>query len=137
MNTSTFILIFFTVSELALLGVVILFFIRLKKSEALLSKLQAKQEDFINRLQFNAKLESELVATFEQRQMELASLNEELEARSNTIKELINRADEYAKSPQFMRNVILAGHKAGKTPADLARKFGLSIEEVELIIGQA
>lgn len=137
MDTSTLLLLFFTLSELALLVIVVLFFLRLKKSEALLKHLQTKQEDFVNRLQFNAKLENELVSTFEQRQIELASLNEELEKREKKLNMLIERADEYAKSPQFMRNVILAGYKAGKSPAQLARKFDLSIEEVELIIGQA
>lgn len=134
---SDVLLIFFTVSEIVLLAVVILFFLRLKKSETLLSTLQAKQEEFIKRLQFNTQLENELVTTFEQRQNELATLNEEIEKRSTELKKLVNLASEYCKSPQFMRETILNGYRAGKTPSTLAKSTGLSLEEVELIIDQA
>lgn len=134
---SDLLLILFTVSEIVLLGVVILFFLRLKKSETLLSTLQAKQEEFIKRLQFNTQLENELVATFEQRQNELATLNEEVERRTGELKKLVNLANDYCKSPQFMREIIINGHRAGKSPVQLAKSTGLSLEEIELIIDQA
>ena len=134
---SNVLLILFTVSEIVLLAVVILFFLRLRKSEALLSGLQTKQEEFIKRLQFNTQLENELVSTFEQRQQELVSINNEIEKRSAELKKLVDLANEYCKSPQFMREVILNGHRAGKSPAQLAKSTGLGIEEVELIIDQA
>lgn len=134
---SDLLLILFTLSEIILLGVVILFFLRLRKSEALLSALQTKQEEFIKRLQFNTQLESELVATFEQRQMSLVRLNEDLEKKSDDLKKLVKLANDYCKSPQFMREIILNGHKTGKSPAQLAKSTGLSLEEVELIIDQA
>ncbi|MDC0335446.1 hypothetical protein OAN24_00915 [Pseudodesulfovibrio sp.] len=134
---SDLLLILFTVSEVILLGVVILFFLRLKKSETLLSGLQANQEEFIKRLQFNTQLENELVATFEQRQKELAALNNELEDKAAELKKLVNLANDYSKSPQFMREIILNGHRAGKSPLQLAKSTGLSLEEVELILDQA
>lgn len=133
---STILLVFFSLTEIALLCIVIAFFIRLRKSEALLSKIQSKQEEFVNRLHFNAQLENEMVATFEQRQSELSHLNDELEEKITTLNDLIKKADEYSKSPQFLRQIVLDGHKAGKSLAVLARKTGLSIEEVELIIGR-
>jgi hypothetical protein len=134
---SNLILILFTVSEIVLLAVVIMFFLRLRKSEALLSALQTNQEDFLKRLQFNTQLESELVATFEQRQMGLVKLNEDLEKKTTELKKLVDLANNYSKSPQFIREIILNGHKAGKSPFQLAKASGLSLEEVELIIDQA
>ena len=134
---SNLLLILFTVSEVVLLAVVILFFLRLKKSETLLSGLQTKQEEFIKRLQFNTQLENELVSTFEQRQQELVAINNKIEKRSAELKKLVDLASEYCKSPQFMREVILNGHRAGKSATQLAKSTGLGIEEVELIIDQA
>jgi len=134
---SNLILILFTVSEIVLLAVVIMFFLRLRKSEALLSALQTNQEEFLKRLQFNTQLESELVATFEQRQMGLVKLNEDLEKKTTELKKLVDLANNYSKSPQFIREIILNGHKAGKSPVQLAKASGLSLEEVELIIDQA
>lgn len=134
---SDLLIILFTLSEVVLLAIVILFFLRLKKSEALLSGLQANQEGFIKRLQFNTQLESELVATFEQRQQELVALNQELENKSAALKKLVDQASEYCKSPQFMKEIIMKGHRAGKSPVQLAKTTGLSLEEIELIIDQS
>lgn len=134
---SDILLILFTVSEIVLLVVVILFFLRLRKSEALLSGMQTKQEEFIKRLQFNTQLENELVATFEQRQLELAQVNQEVEKRTAELKRLVDLANDYCKSPQFIREIIINGHKAGKSTAQMAKSTGLSLEEVELIIDQA
>ncbi|CCH47417.1 hypothetical protein [Pseudodesulfovibrio piezophilus] len=134
---SDILLILFTLSEIVLLSIVVLFFLRLRKSETLLSALQAKQEEFIKRLQFNTQLENELVATFEQRQRELVQLNEDVEKRSKELKKLVDLANDYCKSPQFMREIILNGHRAGKPASKMAQSTGLSLEEVELIIDQA
>lgn len=134
---SDILLILFTVSEIVLLAVVIMFFLRLKKSETLLAGLQTKQEEFIKRLQFNTQLENELVATFEQRQQELVTLNNEIEDRARELKKLVNQANEYCKSPQFMREIIIKGHRAGKSPVQMAKSTGLSLEEIELILDQA
>ncbi|BDQ32873.1 hypothetical protein [Pseudodesulfovibrio portus] len=134
---SDLLIILFSVSEVVLLVVVILFFLRLKKSETLLSGLQANQDEFIKRLQFNTQLENELVATFEQRQQELVALNNQLEKKAAEMRKLIDLANEYCKSPQFMREIIIQGHRAGKTPAQMAKSSGLSLEEIELIIDQS
>ena len=134
---SNLLIILFSASEVVLLVVVILFFLRLKKSETLLSGLQANQEEFIKRLQFNTQLESELVATFEQRQQELVALNTQLEKKAGELKKLVDLANEYCKSPQFMREIILQGHRTGQSPAQMAKSTGLSLEEIELIIDQS
>ena len=134
---SNLLIILFSASEIVLLVVVILFFLRLKKSETLLSGLQANQEEFIKRLQFNTQLESELVATFEQRQQELVALNTQLEKKAAELKKLVDLANEYCKSPQFMREIILQGHRTGQSPAQMAKSTGLSLEEIELIIDQS
>jgi uncharacterized protein HemX len=134
---SDLLLILLSISEVVLLGVVIMFFLRLRKSEALLSGIQLKQEEFIKRLQFNTQLENELVATFERRQQELVTLNNEIEDRVAELKKLVTQADSYCKSPQFMREIILKGHQAGKTPTQLAKSTGLGLEDIELIIDQA
>lgn len=134
---SNLLIIFFSISEIILLVVVILFFLRLKKSETLLSGLQANQEEFIKRLQFNTQLESELVATFEQRQQELVALNAQLERKAAELKKLVDLANEYCKSPQFMREIILQGHRSGKSPVQMSKSTGLSLEEIELIIDQS
>jgi len=134
---SNLLIILFSVSEVVLLVIVILFFLRLKKSETLLSGLQANQGDFLKRLQFNTQLENELVATFEQRQQELVVLNQELENKSAKLKKLVDLASEYCQSPQFMREIILKGHRAGKSRVKLAKSTGLSLEEIELIIDQS
>ncbi|MBG0790121.1 MAG: hypothetical protein H0S80_06440 [Desulfovibrionaceae bacterium] len=134
---SDLLIILFSVSEVVLLVVVILFFLRLKKSEDLLSALQANQEEFIKRLQFNTQLESELVATFEQRQQELVALNTQLENKAAELGKLIDQANEFCKSPHFVREIIIQGHRSGKSPAQMAKSTGLSLEEIELIIDQS
>lgn len=137
MDTTTLLLVLFSLLELALLSVVVAFFLRLKKSEALISTLQARQEEFLNKLQFNAQLESELVRSFEQRQNRLAELDRQLETQAARLDKLLEQAREFSKSPSFLRQIILNGHKEGADPAKLARSTGLSLEEVQLIIDQA
>ncbi|SKA86792.1 hypothetical protein SAMN02745704_02006 [Paucidesulfovibrio gracilis DSM 16080] len=137
MDNTGILLILFTVIELVLLGVVTAFFMRLKKSEALVSTLQERQEEFLNRLQFNAQLEQELVQSFQQRQKQLTALDEQLETQAKRLEKLLAQAREYSKSPSFLRQIILSGHKEGASPERLAKSTGLSLEEVQLIIDQA
>lgn len=134
---SNLLILLFTASEVVLLVVVILFFLRLRKSETLLSGLQASQEAFLKRLQFNTQLENELVTTFEQRQQELVALNGQLERKAAELQRLVKLANEYCKSPQFMREIIIQGYRSGKSPVQLAKSTGLGLDEVELIIDQA
>ncbi len=131
-----FLLIFFSLTEIILLVAIIIFFMRLKKSESLLNQLQSKQEEFINKLHFNAQLESEIISTFEQRQLELAQLDQLLDNKAKKLKKILSQAEEFSRSPQFLRQIIITGHKEGKPVSRLAKATGLSTEEVELIIDQ-
>lgn len=137
MQITALLLLSLTVTELVLLFVVIAFYLRLRKSEALISRMQAKQEDFLNKLRVNAQMEQELVDSFENRQSELARLDTLLTDRVVTLNKLLKQADEYARSPQFLRQVIITGSRQGKNIKELARATGLSTDEVELIIDQA
>ncbi|HAS90248.1 MAG TPA: hypothetical protein DCS48_13235 [Desulfovibrio sp.] len=133
---TVFLLIFFSVTEIALLIAVIFFFLRLRKSEELVTKLQVKQEEFVKKLQFNTQLENEMMNTFAERQEELAQLDMLLDRKSRKLKKILSQAEEFSRSPQFLRQIILTGHREGKPVSRLAKATGLSIEEVELIIDQ-
>lgn len=129
-------LIFFSITEIALLVAIVFFFLRLRKSEELVTQLQSKQQEFINKLHFNAQLENELMNTFEERQDELAKLDRQLDRKTKKLKKILSQAEEFSRSPQFLRQIIITGHKEGKPVSRLAKATGLTIEEVELIIDQ-
>jgi hypothetical protein len=136
MQITALLLLALTVTELALLFVVIVFYLRLRKSEALIARMQTKQEEFLHKLRANAQLEQELVDSFERRQDELSRLDGQLTERVVVLNKLLKQADEYARSPQFLRQVIISGNRQGKSPKELAKTTGLSVDEVELIIDQ-
>jgi uncharacterized protein HemX len=136
MQISALLLLALTVTELALLFVVIIFYLRLRKSETLIARMQTRQEEFLNKLRANAQLEQELVDSFERRQDELSRLDGQLTERVVILNKLLKQADEYARSPQFLRQVIISGNRQGKSPKELAKTTGLSVDEVELIIDQ-
>jgi uncharacterized protein HemX len=125
-----------TLLEIILLGVVIWFFLRLKRSEDLLIKLREKQEEFVDKLSVNARLEQEMLASFEERQSQLLKLAEELERRERQLQSLLGQADEISQSPKLLRQLVLSGHSQGKSVQTLSRSTGLSPDEIELIIGQ-
>ncbi len=125
-----------TLLEVLLLSLAVLFFIKLKKSENLLQTLQDRQHEFLQRLDFNARLETELVNTFAQRQAELAALEEKLQSRAVEMRRLLEQAENFTKSPQFLRQTILSGFRRGQSVAALAQATGLSVDEIELIIDQ-
>ncbi|NCD25514.1 MAG: hypothetical protein EOL86_07980 [Deltaproteobacteria bacterium] len=125
-----------TLLELGLLSLAVLFFIKLRKSESLLQTLQDRQHEFLQRLDFNARLENELVNTFAKRQEELAALEEKLQHRALEMRRLLEQADTFTKSPQFLRQTILSGYRRGQSARALAQATGLSVDEVELIIDQ-
>ena len=137
MQISALLLLALTITELVLLFVVIAFYLRRRKSETLIVRMQTKQEEFLNKLRANAQLEQEMVDTFERRQSELARLDVQLTDRVLALNKLLKQADEYARSPQFLRQVIITGNRQGKGIKELARATGLSTDEVELIIDQA
>lgn len=136
MNGYSLLVIFLTVCELALLLLVVLFFSRLRRSEDLLAKLQKNQDALLNKLDFNAKLEQELVGSFTRRQAELAELDQKLEQRRAELEKLVKKAQEFSRSPDFLRQIIVNGSRRGQSPLALAKATGLSLDEVELILAQ-
>lgn len=137
MTVSLWLIILVSVVEVALLGVLLVFFLRLRRSEALLNRLQANQTQLLERLRQNAELEQELVATFAQRQEQLRHLDRRLEERADGLRRLLEQAEGISRSPQFLREVILNGHRKGRSLDQIARSTGLSVDEVELILAQA
>jgi len=127
---------FLTVCELLLLLLVVLFFSRLRRSEDLLAKLQKNQDALLKKLDFNARLEHELVSSFQSRQAELAELDQKLEARRAELERLVKKAEEYTRSPDFVRQIILNGARRGQSSQALAKATGLALDEVELILAQ-
>ncbi len=124
------------VFEILLISILVILFIKLRTSQALLLKLQNKQEAFLSRLDFNAKLEQELLSNFEKRQQELTRLDARLERRAHTLQGLLEQADAFAHSPVFLKQTILNGYRRGQSIEALARSTGLSIDEIEVVIDQ-
>lgn len=126
----------FSLFELAILGGVLVFYLRLRRSESLLNALQGNQDSLLARIEINARLEKEIVATFAQRQAELRNLDEKLEARTLELRRLLEQAEGISRSPQFLRELILNGHRKGLTSRQIAKNAGLSVDEVDLILAQ-
>lgn len=137
MTFSQLILLFISGSELLLLALLIVFYMRLRKSEALLTSMQAGQEALVSKMHFNAELEQEIVESFARRQKELQELELQLEARAAELRSLLEQAEAVSRSPQFLRELILTGRKKGQTIPQLAKATNLSIDEVELILMKA
>lgn len=137
MTLSLWIIALVTLVETVLIALVFAFFLRLRRSETLLSELQSSQESVMDRLRKNADLEQILVETFAQRQDQLVKLNEQMEGRIEILKKLLDQADSIRRSPQFLRELILNGRSKGKTAAQIARSTGLTVDEVEIILTQA
>lgn len=136
-NTLIFALIAgFSILELVVLGGVLFFYLRLRRSEAMLNALQGNQEALLARIEMNARLEREIVATFAQRQAELQNLDEKLEERAQELRRLLEQAEGISRSPQFLRELILNGRRKGLSSRQIARNSGLSVDEVELILAQ-
>ncbi|MBB5144306.1 hypothetical protein [Desulfovibrio intestinalis] len=136
-NTLIFALIAgFSILELVVLGGVLFFYLRLRRSEAMLNTLQGNQEALLARIEMNARLEREIVATFAQRQAELQNLDEKLEERAQELRRLLEQAEGISRSPQFLRELILNGRRKGLSSRQIARNSGLSVDEVELILAQ-
>ncbi len=131
---SIFLIILLTIAELVLIGLVVSFFMRLKKSEVVIEKLQENQEQLLDRVYRNAALEQELVATFAQRQEQLVSLIPQVENRIQSLQKLLSQAEGITRSPQFLREVITNAKKKGLSVEQIAINTGLSKDEVELIL---
>ncbi len=117
---------------LAVVGVVL--YLRLRRSEGLIRALQERQGEFMEKLAWNTRLEQELVASFAERQEELTRLDAQLSQTAATLRRLLQEAERYTKSPEFLRHVILSGQRRGQSPQALAQATGLSVDEVELIL---
>ncbi|MDR1778014.1 MAG: hypothetical protein LBR31_09345 [Desulfovibrio sp.] len=126
----------FVLLELIVLGGIFFFFSRLKRSETLLNALQGNQDALLARIETNARLEREIVASFAQRQAELRNLDEKLEERAKTLRRLVEQADEVRRSPRFLREIIQNGRRKGLTCEQIAKNAGLGVDEVELILAQ-
>ncbi len=129
-------IVVFSLLELAILGGVLFFYLRLRRSEAMLNALQGNQEALLARIEMNARLEREIVATFAQRQAELQNLDAKLEERAQELRRLLEQAEGISRSPQFLREIILNGKRKGLSSRQIARNAGLSVDEVELILAQ-
>lgn len=138
MNETIFIVLIIVCSvlELLLLGGALVFYLRLRHSESLLNTLQDNQQSLLARIEMNARLEREIVATFAQRQAELRELDSKLEARARDLRRLLEAAEGITRSPQFLREIILNGRRKGLSSRQIARNAGLSVDEVELILAQ-
>ena len=134
MNSFQWIILIVSGIEVILLVLVFIFFYRLRKSEALLAAMQKNQKNFIEKLDFNAQLEKELVSTFEKRQKELINLEAKMDQRIKELSKLVQQAEKYTRSPQFMKNIIVTGYQNGRSIDELTKATGLSRDEVELMI---
>ena len=130
------ILLILSLAEIGLFGLLILFFVRLRKSEHLLTRLRDGQDSLLDKLQANAELERELMGSFIARQKELTILNEKLEEREQELRKLLDQAEAVSRSSAFLREIITQGHKKGRSAEQLAKATNLSLDEVELILLQ-
>ena len=131
------ILIVISLAELVLFVLLLRFFSRLRRSEHLLTELSEGQQVLMDKLRTNAELERELMQTFSARQAGLQQLNASLDQRAAELAALLEQAQAVSRSPQFLRELIIAGRKKGRTSSQLAKATGLSLDEVELILAQA
>ena len=136
MQLSFWVITLLSVAELFLFLLLLVFFLRLRRSEDLLMKLRHGQESLLKNLQQNEELERELVESFSRRQEELRHLDQRLEERGEAMKKLLQQAENVSRSPQFLRELILTGARQGRAPAQLAKATGLSVDEVELILSE-
>ena len=134
MNTAALVAV--TAAELALIILVLLFFIRLRRSEQMFSALQSNQDDLMERMLRNAELEQEMVASFAQRQQELIQLNRVMEERILNLRKLLEQAEGITRSPHFLREVILNCRRKGQNVDEIVRRTGLARDEIELILAR-
>lgn len=130
------ILVLLSIAEVVLFVLLIVFFRRLRRSEELLTRLSDVQNSLLDKIKTNADLERELMGSFITRQAELTELNKQLAKREDELRKLLEEADVVTRSPQFLRELIAQGRKKGRSPEQLAKGTGLSLDEVELILSQ-
>ncbi len=136
MGLSAGILLISSLVELGLLITIVILFIRLRRSEVLLKELRHSQKELLDKLTFNAELEREIVRSFEERQRELSVLDAKLEERIGEAKALLKQLREFSSSPKVLKQLVISGYKRGESKRSLARRTGLSLEEIEWILEQ-
>jgi len=123
--------------QLVLLAGVIVFFLRLRRSEQLLIKLQQNQREFLKKIGKSSELDQLFLENFIERQSELLVLDKQLAERERELRQLLQQAEGLSQSPGFLRQIILSGRRKGKSADELARATGLSVDEVEIILEQS
>ncbi len=136
MGISLWVLVISTFVELGLLVIIVVLFIRLRRSETLLRQLRHSQKELLEKLAFNAELEREIVRSFEDRQRELSILDSRLQQRIEEARELIKQIREFSSSPKVLKEIVVSGYRRGESKKSLARRTGLSLEEIEWILEQ-
>lgn len=120
--------------EVVLLTLVIVFFQRLKRSESVLNTLQDKQQNLLNKLDFNSRIEEQLMETFRERQNELIRLADDIERKSDELRSLIKQADSISHSPRTKRQAVINAYRRGMSARQIAKAMNLSEDEVELML---
>ncbi|QJT09702.1 DUF6115 domain-containing protein [Oceanidesulfovibrio marinus] len=120
--------------EVVLLTLVIVFFQRLKRSESVLNTLQDKQQNLLNKLDFNSRIEEQLMETFRERQNELIRLADDIERKSDELRSLIKQADSISHSPRTKRQAVINAYRRGMSARQIAKAMNLSVDEVELML---
>jgi uncharacterized protein HemX len=136
MVASSWIILAIGLLQMALLIGVVVFFLRLRRSEELLVKLQQNHGAFLKKIEKSSELEQQFLDNFAERQSELLLLDKQLTEREQKLRQLLQQAEGLSRSPDFLRQTILSGHRKGKSADELARSTGLSVEEVEIILEQ-
>ena len=119
MNTTLLLVLtgVFSLLELAILGGVLFFYLRLRRSETLINTLQGNQQSLLQRIEMNARLEREIVGSFAQRQAELRDLDAKLEARVRELRRLLEQAEGISRSPVFCARLSSMAAKRSFSPA--------------------
>ena len=99
-------------------------------------RLKQSQKELLDKLTFNEQIEKELVKSFEERQRQLALLHSKLEKKLSEAREVLKQLEEASNSPKVLKEIIVKGYKKGQSLESLARRTGLSIEEIEWILEQ-
>ena len=86
-----------------------------------LNSLQDNQQTLLARIEMNARLEKEIVATFAQRQAELRELDSKLEQRANDLRRLMAQAEGITRSPQLFEGNYHNGKRKGLSSRQIAK----------------
>jgi ATP/maltotriose-dependent transcriptional regulator MalT len=147
MDNGFILLVVLTLTELAVLGIFILFIHRMKSrggDEKLLKATEALESIVTD----SDKAAEQLRAELEKKQELMRRLNEQMDARLTTLKLLCNRTETLVRAcPENLgsspsraslsgrEKKILALARNGRGPDEIAGHLALAREEVELVLG--